>query len=240
MASPEEQIQQLKADLSARDSRLTAEIQMKLDKEQFSFLSQEEKKKEAGSTENNKTFEASLKKLIVAEVEEAGKSAWKPDSRWYKTPEFMGLVTALTAGAAGATIASLGLTFVKYDFALFDLTEKVNRALLRMADRARKRTRWQDQTRTSQHKAELELNRRFHDLDKRLTLNIKGVAKNLNKRIDALDRRVAANTRARNATSRQVRNNVPASPGTIPATRPAAADLNELHRRVDQLAAAIG
>ncbi|MFJ5046758.1 hypothetical protein [Streptomyces sp. NPDC088719] len=240
MASPEEQIQQLKADLGARDSRLTGEIQKKLDKDQFSFLAQEQKKKDAGAAEKNKTFEASLKKLIATEVEAAGASVWKPDSRYFKTPEFMGLVTALTAGAAGAAFASIGLTFVKYDFAIFDLTEKVNRAILRLTNLALRRTQWQNQIRTSQHNAELDLNRRFHDLDKRLTLRIKDAAKKLNKRIDALDRRVAANTRARNTTGHQVRNNVQRSPGTIPATRPAAADLNELHRRVDQLAAAIG
>lgn len=236
MASPEEQIQQLKADLGAQDYRLTGEIQKKLDKDQFSFLAQEQKKKDAGAAEKNKTFEASLKKLIATEVEAAGASVWTPDSRYLKTPEFMGLVTALTAGAAGAAFASIGLTFVKYDFAIFDLTEKVNRAILRLTNTALRRTQWENQFRTGQHNAELDLNRRFGYLDKR----IKAAAKKLNKRIDALDRRVAANTRARNTTGHQVRNNVQRSPGTIPATRPAAADLNELHRRVDQLAAAIG
>ncbi|MGW6284193.1 hypothetical protein [Streptomyces sp. NPDC055107] len=240
MASPEEQIQQLKADLSARDSRLTGEIQRKLDKDQFSFLAQEEKKKDAGAAEKNKTFEASLKKLIADEVEAAGASVWTPDARRFKTPEFMGLVTALTAGAVGAAAATIGMTFIKYDFTVLDLTERVNRAVLRLANLALRRTEWEKQFRTNQHNAELDLNRRFHNLDQRLTLKIKAAAKKLNKRIDALDRRVAANTRARNTTGHQVRNNVQRSPGTIPATRPAAADLNELHRRVDQLAAAIG
>ncbi|MDT0610107.1 hypothetical protein [Streptomyces lancefieldiae] len=238
MSSPEEQIRQIREDLTAQNTRLTSEIQKKLDKDKLSFLVEKDKNKQA----EQKTFEASLKQLISTEVEKAGQSVWKPDSRWYKTPEFMGFVSALTGAAIGGTLASMGLTFVKYDFALFDLTEKVNRAILRVANHVTKRDRWQDQFRTSQHKAELELNRRFHDLDHRLSRRIKDVAKKLNKRIDGLDRRVAENTRARRNVqdARDRVRTVAASPGTIPSTRTAAAELNELHTRIDQLVAALG
>ncbi|MER5630025.1 hypothetical protein [Streptomyces nitrosporeus] len=240
MSSPEEQIKQIKEDLAAQDSRLTTQIQRKLDKDKFSFLAEKDEKKREAEKGEKATFEASLKAMIAKEVEEAGKSTWTPDTRLYKTPEFMGIVTALTAAALGATFASIGLTFVKYDFAFFDLTEKINRNFARIANLATGRKQWQNQFRTNQHNAELELNRKFHDLDHRLSRRIKEVAKKLNKRIDGLDKRVAQNTRARRNTRDQVRSRVPASPGTIPSSRTAAAELNELHTRIDQLVAAIG
>jgi tetrahydromethanopterin S-methyltransferase subunit G len=240
MISTEEQIRQIREDLTKQDSRLTAGIQTKLDKEKFSFLIEEDKRKSAATKEGKATFEAALKKLITAEIEKAGESVWKPDSRVYKTPEFMGIVTALTAAAMGATLASIGLTIVKYDFAVLDLTEKINRNVARMANFVTGRKQWQNQFRTSQHKAELELSRKFHDLDHKLSRHIKEVAKKLNKRIDKLDKRVAENTRARRNSRDQVRSTVAASPGTIPSTRAAAADLNELHTRIDQLVAALG
>ncbi|MFJ7061170.1 hypothetical protein ACIQVA_26185 [Streptomyces microflavus] len=106
MANPEEQIKQLKADLDARDTQLAGEIQKKVDKEQFSFLTQQQNKKDAESKGNDKAFETSLKNLITAEVEKAGESQWKPDRRWYKTPEFMGPGGVATLGADGLVPAA--------------------------------------------------------------------------------------------------------------------------------------
>ncbi|MFE9819484.1 hypothetical protein [Streptomyces sp. NBC_00236] len=240
MSSPEEQIRQIREDLTSQDSRLTTQIQTKLDKEKFAFLVKGGEEKKASEKKEKASFEASLKSLITSEIEKAGESVWAPDRRYFKTPEFMGLVTGLTAGMIGATFASIGLTIVKYDFTLLDLTERINRNVARMANFVTRRKQWQKQFRTSAHRAELELNSRFHKLDQRLTLRIKEVAKKLNKRIDALDKRVAANTRARHNTRNQVRSGVPLSPGTIPSTRAASAELNELHTRIDQLVSALG
>ncbi|MEI7034157.1 hypothetical protein [Streptomyces pratensis] len=104
-------------------------------------------------------------------------------------------MTTLTAGAVGATVASIGLTFVKCEFALFDVPEKINRFAPARVNEATKRTRWHNQIRTKTHNEKLSLKRRFHDLDHRLTQSIKDVAKKLNKRIDRLGRWAAANSR---------------------------------------------
>ncbi|MFD9431335.1 hypothetical protein [Streptomyces sp. NPDC060002] len=229
MSTPTEQIQKLKEDLTAEDRRLGGEIKKKVDKEEFpTFFAEERKKEEPARKQAEAERAKSLNKLVADEVEKAGESAWKPDSRWYKTPEFMGFVSGLTGSL-------IGITVIKYDFAIFDVTEKVNRLTLRLVNFITKRTQWDRQFLTAQQKDERKLNRRFSTIEHRLSR----LMKNANKRIGAVELKVARIDRSR-SDARGRMGSVPTSPGSIPQAHNAADELNNLHARVDALVAAIG
>ncbi|MCQ0024188.1 hypothetical protein M4914_15310 [Streptomyces somaliensis DSM 40738] len=239
VATPENQINQLRKDFEEADSRLRIEIQKKLDKDKLSFLETEDKtKKEAEKKEEEKkqgTYEASLQKYIEKIVEKASKSTWKPDTREFKTPEFMGLVTALTLGAVGGTLMSIGLTIVKYDMTILDMTERVNRFGLKLINHLTKRTEHDRQFLTEQQKAERKLHKRFADIEHRLARR----TRNANTRLGALERRTALIERSRNQARERV-GAVSGSPGNIPSTHSTANELNFLHRRINELVSAIG
>lgn len=59
MSSPEEQIRQIREDLTSQDSRLTTQIQTKLDKEKFAFLVKGGEEKKASEKKEKASFEAS-------------------------------------------------------------------------------------------------------------------------------------------------------------------------------------
>ncbi|MEV7865054.1 hypothetical protein AB0P17_02895 [Streptomyces sp. NPDC088124] len=226
MTTAEEQISQLRRDLTAADTQLSTRIQQKLDKDKFSFL--EEKKKDEKKSEAE-TYEKQLKNYVDSAIEEAGKSTWTPDIRQFKTPEIMGLVTAVT----GTMIAT---TIIKYDFTVLDLTEKFNRFALRLANAATRRHTAERRFRTAEQKAERALNRRFSALDNRIAT----LRRNLNRRIDLVERRLAATNTSYSNTRNQVATAVPRSPGSIPQAHDTARELNSLHTRIDALVAALG
>jgi hypothetical protein len=225
MTTPEEQIKKVKEELSAEDRRLDGEIKKKVSKEE---LAGQNKKDQEAKKQEQAAYDKSIKKIITDEIEKAGESVWKPDSRWYKTPEFMGFVSGLTGSL-------IGVTFIKYDFAIFDVTEKVNRLALQIVNYITKRTEWDRKFLTAQQKDERKLNGKFSAIEHRLSRQMK----NVNKRIGAVEKRVAKVER----TGRDVRQRmgtVPLSPGSIPQAHNAADELNTLHSRIDALVAAIG
>ncbi|MFJ4619086.1 hypothetical protein [Streptomyces sp. NPDC088812] len=227
MATPAD-VEKVKETLSQEDKRLDGEIKKKVDKTELAFLTEEKKKEQAAKKKEESEYEKSLKKLIADEIEKAGESAWKPDTRWYKTPEFMGFVSGLTGSL-------IGVTFIKYDFAIFDVTEKVNRLTLQLVNYITKRTQYDRQFLTAQQKDERKLNSRFSSIEHRLSRSMK----NANKRIGAVELRVAKIERSqRDVRSRM--GSVPTSPGSIPQAHNAADELNQLHTRINALVAAIG
>ncbi|MFJ2177211.1 hypothetical protein ACIOHE_30495 [Streptomyces sp. NPDC087851] len=226
MATTEDQISQLRRDLTAADAQLSTRIQEKLDKDKFSFL--EEKKKGAKKSEEE-TYEKRLKNYVDNAIEEAGKSTWVPDIREFKTPEFMALVTAITG-------TMIGVTFIKYDFTILDLTEKINRLILDRVNRIARRHTAERRFRTAEQKAERALNLRFSTLDNRIAT----LRRNVNRRIDLVERRLAATNTSHSNVRNQVTTGVPRSPGSIPQAHDTARELNSLHTRIDALVAALG
>ncbi|MFC4503009.1 MULTISPECIES: hypothetical protein [Streptomyces] len=225
MPTPEEQIQSLKDE----DKRLATEIKLQIDRnELFLILTEKKIEEQAAEQKAAPEKEKTLKKLIADEIEKAGASTFKPDTRWYKTPEFMGFVSGLTGSL-------IGVTFVKYDFAIFDITEKVNRLALRLVNAVMRRAELDRQFLTAQQKDERKLNGRFSTIEHRLSR----LMKNANKRIGAVETRVARIERSGRDTRARV-GSVPASPGSIPRSRSAADELENLHSRIDALVAAIG
>ncbi|MEU1513970.1 hypothetical protein ABZ490_17720 [Streptomyces sp. NPDC005811] len=225
MPTLEEQIKSLKE----KDEDLARSIANQIDKTELdAFFTSKKKLEQDAEKQAAPEKEKALKKLISDEIEKAGQSAWKPDSRWYKTPEFMGFVSALTGSL-------IGLTLVKYDFAVFDITEKVNRLALRLVNYITGRTQWDRQFLTSEQKDERKLNGRFSAIEHRLARQMK----NANKRIGAVETRVARIERSGRDVRERV-GSVAASPGSIPQSRSAAAELENLHSRIDALVAALG
>ncbi|WP_318208680.1 MULTISPECIES: hypothetical protein [unclassified Streptomyces] len=115
--TPQQMIATLRGDMVKADNGLVEQIKAKLDAQSLDFVLKE--KDEQGKTKSTfKTYDEGLKAYVKQEIETAGEMTWEPQKEWYKTPEFMGFVTGLTA-------AMIGMTLVKVDVAMFDFSEQV-------------------------------------------------------------------------------------------------------------------
>ncbi|MGW0118283.1 hypothetical protein [Streptomyces sp. NPDC003327] len=219
--TPEQMIATLRTDMTKADNELLGKIKERLDPKSFSFLL-EEKDQQGKIPKTFKNYDEGLKAYVKKEIEAAGEMTWKPQIEWYKTPEFMGLVT--------------GLTFLKLDLAIFDVTERVKRLALRAASGVRNwvanrwRPSWRGEWRTAAHKGELQ----FQQLETTVG-RLRPLVMDSRKKLRLLDKRVEK-LELRDRNVRQAVQNVPNDSSVTGTTN----RITRLRAEVDLLRAALG